>query len=224
MFRPSSASSVASALRTASRAPQTRLAANLVFRGQPRPSRRAPLSTTSAESSPTPWFIDPSPPKPRQPTPHAAQSAADLPADLPHPLRELHAALSVSPHLEPGTLFVGRPTPIPFGPPLPLTEPQGRRRRGGTYSGEGLPDDGAGIWSWMVMAEVRHGTEGRGAIEAVVRTVRKTLLGLTPPVPLPPKSKRRMNNGWAMIDAGNFIVHVVGKDTKAKYFSHNQEW
>lgn len=44
------------------------------------------------------------------------------------------------------------------------------------------------------------------------------LLKVNPPLPLPPNSKQRMHNGWAMIDAGNFAVHIMSKDARQKYF------
>jgi ribosomal silencing factor RsfS len=78
------------------------------------------------------------------------------------------------------------------------------------------------------MAQVKEGTENRGSIESVVRVVRKTLLSVKPPLPIPPNSKRRMYNGWAMIDAGNFAVHIMSKQTREKYFENietrSSEW
>jgi len=41
---------------------------------------------------------------------------------------------------------------------------------------------------------------------------------MEPGLPLAPNSKRRMNHGWAMIDAGEFAVHVLSKDAREKYF------
>lgn len=46
------------------------------------------------------------------------------------------------------------------------------------------------------------------------------LLSIKPPIPLPPNSKRRMHNGWAMIDAGNFAVHILSKEARQKYFEN----
>jgi hypothetical protein len=111
------------------------------------------------------------------------------------------------------------------------------------------------LWSWIVMAQVidiavlhatsssnhsspqvKEGTENKGAIESVVRVVRKTvrskfnqylrksmyallqLLGVRPPLPIPPNAKQRVNNGWAMIDAGSFAVHVLSKQARERYF------
>jgi len=74
------------------------------------------------------------------------------------------------------------------------------------------------------MAQVKEGTENKGAIESVVRVIRKALLTVDPPLPLPPNSKRRMHNGWAMIDAGDFAVHILSKEAREKYFSKWSEW
>lgn len=145
---------------------------------QCRPSRSLlfarQLSSVPQSSEPsnhTPWFMDPtdSGPKPlarveRSIPPHLAGeefklTLAPLPADLePHsPVAHLHAELQSSPHLEPGTLLVREPIQTDAGPPLPLALPKGRRRRGGTYFGEGLGDslESGGIWSWIVVAQVR---------------------------------------------------------------------
>ena len=41
---------------------------------------------------------------------------------------------------------------------------------------------------------------------------------------LPPNNKRRVVGGWAMIDAGDFAVHIVGKDAREKFFPERREW
>ncbi|CCM07223.1 uncharacterized protein FIBRA_09568 [Fibroporia radiculosa] len=199
---------VMQALRLCSRRCQRRLVHGL--------SRR-PLSTvpSSSSASSLPWFVDPSDALPTKPTTQPRRPAlADvrpLPSVIPpgSPVAQLHSALSTSPHLEPGMLFVREPIPTDVGPPLPDAVPKGRRKRGRTYAGEGVQDHTGGIWSWIVLAQVKEGTEKRGAIESVVRIVRKTLLTADPPLPLPPNSKRRVSDGWAMIDAGEFAVHVT---------------
>lgn len=48
--------------------------------------------------------------------------------------------------------------------------------------------------------------------------IRSQLLEARPPLPLPPNSKRRVDDGWAMIDAGEFAVHVLSKEARAKFF------
>ncbi|KAG5646646.1 hypothetical protein DXG03_002636 [Asterophora parasitica] len=157
----------------------------------------------------------------RNQPPHLPQRAAKalpLPENTPSTLRELHAQLAQSPHLETSTLVVSEPIAPPPGPALPRRNPQGRRKRGGTYAGESSYDVPGGLWNWVVMAQVKEGTENKGAIESVVRTVRKTLLTVEPPLPLPPNSKRRMHNGWAMIDAGDFAIHILSKEAREKYF------
>lgn len=47
----------------------------------------------------------------------------------------------------------------------------------------------------------------------------KQLLSVEPPLPLPPNSKRRTHNGWALIDAGDFAVHILSKEAREKYWS-----
>ncbi|KAH8102931.1 hypothetical protein BXZ70DRAFT_759933 [Cristinia sonorae] len=189
---------------------------------QPSSSRAlSSLPPRSTDSQPFPWFMDPTDgSRPARATierslpPHLSHESTlpPLPADLPasSPLAHLHATLLTSPHLESGTLLVREPVKTDLGPALPLSLPKGRRKRGGTYFGEGLGEEleSGGIWEWIMIAQVKDGAENRGAIESVIRQVRKTLLTSTPPVVLPPNSKRTVEDGWAMLDAGDFAVHV----------------
>ncbi|KAF8654094.1 hypothetical protein AX16_003627 [Volvariella volvacea WC 439] len=194
--------------------------------------RRVPLtralSSSATRSSNKPWFMETETEVPkafalRSNPPHLLQKTPvalpPLPDEAPQPLKDLHAELKHSPLLEPATLIVTQPSAPPPGPPLPFKLPQGRRRRGGTYAGESAYDDIGGLWSWVLMAQVKEGTESRGAIESVIRTVRKSLLQVQPPLPLPPNSKKRLHHGWAMIDGGSFAVHILSKEAREKYFS-----
>ncbi|EIW60827.1 uncharacterized protein TRAVEDRAFT_146490 [Trametes versicolor FP-101664 SS1] len=191
----------------------------------------SPSPSTSSIASPTPWFVD----SEEEISPYARRSAlpqaptkplAPLPAAIPsdHPIARLHAELKASPHLEPGTLLVREPIPTATGPPLPATMPKGRRQRGRSYVGEGVAGDTGGIWEWLVIAQVKEGTEDRGAIESVIRTVRKTLLTADPPTLLPLNNKRRFIGGWAMIDAGHFAVHILSKEAREKFFPDQRNW
>jgi hypothetical protein len=158
--------------------------------------RRTTANALQTHYSTAPWFVD-DPSHSRQPRPPHLQNVIDSPLSLPipqlpelpqdSPIRPLHTVLSGSPLLEPGTLLVTKPIPTPSHP-LPLVPARGsKRRRGGTYGGEGiavkkdsrsaLESDGtlfddAGIWNWLVLAQVKEGTEKRGAIETVARLVR----------------------------------------------------
>jgi hypothetical protein len=198
--------------------------------GSAGPSRIGIISRSITGATPpsTPWFIDTEGPVQsitRHTPPHLAPKTHELPENLSVGIRQLFLQLSKSPLLEPSTLSVERPVAALPGPPLPRTLPKGRRKRGRTYSGEGLVEEPGSIWEWVVTAQVKEGTENRGSIEAVVRQVRKTLLSMEPPLPLPPNSKRRMLNGWAMIDAGKFAVHILSRDARRKYFERSAaEW
>ena len=109
----------------------------------------------SSLSSRVPWFID-SPPEALliQQTSSQKGTLPTLPPGIPTVLQNLHAELVQSPYLEPSKLLVRDPIPQPAGPPLPLSTPRGRRKRGGTYAGEGLLEPG-GLWNWIVLAQVR---------------------------------------------------------------------
>ncbi|KAK0483561.1 hypothetical protein IW261DRAFT_1561375 [Armillaria novae-zelandiae] len=162
-------------------------------------------------SSTTPWFVDREALAPR---PQASRPAPSIPSDAPEPVRVLYSQLAPLPHLDTSFLTVERPTLPSPGPPLPYRLPQGRRRRGGTNAGESLYDMPYGLWNWVVIAQVKEGTENRGAIESVVRV----LLEVNPPLPIPPNLKGRMLNEWAMIDAGDFAVHVLSRAVRERYF------
>ena len=110
--------------------------------------------SSSSVSSRVPWFIDSSEASPTQQTSSQKGTLPSLPPGIPVALRTLHAQLAQSPYLEPSKLLVRDPIPQPPGPPLPLSAPRGRRKRGGTYSGEGLLDPG-NLWNWIVLAQVR---------------------------------------------------------------------
>jgi hypothetical protein len=120
-----------------------------------------------------PWFVDhlpPSAPRLLRPQP------PPVPNDAPTVLKNLREDLILIPHLEPTSVIVSRPVTPLSAPPLPHKSPQGRRRRGGTYAGESAyEDDTNGLWSWVMLAQVKEGTENRGGIESVVRVVRKSV-------------------------------------------------
>ncbi|KAF8163253.1 hypothetical protein B0H34DRAFT_694681 [Crassisporium funariophilum] len=195
-----------------------------------RPTRHFASSSATKEASGVPWFVDQSHNfSRRNPPPHLPMTtpaaASDIPADTPEIIRKLHAQLLESPHLDKAELLVSKALLPAPGPALPRIMPHGRRKRGGTFSGEsGYDMPGGGIWDWVVMAQVKEGTESRGSIESVVRVVRKTLLTHEPPLPLPPKSRRQAGTEWVFIDAGSFAVHVMSKGTREKYFNSNREW
>ncbi|EPQ58614.1 hypothetical protein GLOTRDRAFT_73135 [Gloeophyllum trabeum ATCC 11539] len=195
----------------------------------------APSSSPSSSSNsnrPVPWFVDAEaershdlrPNPPHLPSKEVLATVPPIPENVPEVVKNLHAELVKSPHLEPSELLVREPPEIPPGPPLPPKGPQGRRKRGSTYAGEGVLYPTSGIWNWLILAQVKEGTEKRGAIESVVRLVRKTLLKMEPPLPLPPNAKRKVNDTWAMIDAGDFAVHIMSKSAKEKFFTRMEEW
>lgn len=171
---------------------QAQRAATVFFARPPSSSTAHVCRRLFSDATPPtlPWFVEPEPVNPRELPPHLLPKSHDLPPDLPVPIKELFHTLCKSPFLEPSTLEVKEPSPIPPGPPLPKTIPKGRRGRGRTYSGEGIEYNQGGIWNWVVTAQVmslckycilafnsgkvKEGTENRGSIEAVVRLVRKT--------------------------------------------------
>ena len=120
------------------------------------------LSTaTTATTGRLPWFVDPTP-FVRQKAPHLIQNGpAPLPEGVPTIIKNLHAALKTSPHLDQSELLVCEPIATPPGPPLPDAIPRGRRKRGRTYAGEGVAAGMVGgLWNWIVLAQVSSYTNG----------------------------------------------------------------
>ncbi|TFK46429.1 hypothetical protein OE88DRAFT_1667824 [Heliocybe sulcata] len=193
-----------------------------------------PTNTANANTSrPVPWFIDreaeraydlrPNPP--HMPSKGAHTDVPRVPEDAPEPVKFLHEHLARSPHIVATELLVTRPPEIPSGPPLPDQAIKGkRRRRGARYSGEGVQLPWGGLWDWYVFAVVKEGTERRGAVEAVVRLVRRTLCSMRPPLHLPPQNRRKVDTTWSMVDGGYFAVHILSKADKEKYFTRMDEW
>ena len=111
--------------------------------------------SSSSLSSRVPWFIDSSEASLAQQTSSQKGTPPPLPPGIPVALQTLHAELAQSPYLEPSKLLVRDPIPQPAGPPLPISAPRGRRKRGGTFSGEGILEPG-NLWNWIVLAQVRR--------------------------------------------------------------------
>lgn len=111
-------------------------------------------SITGATPPSTPWFIDTEGPINRHTPPHLPPKTHELPENISPGIAQLFLQLSKSPVLELSTLRVERPVTALPGPPLPRTIPKGRRKRGRTYSGEGLLEEPGGIWDWVITAQV----------------------------------------------------------------------
>lgn len=79
-----------------------------------------------------------------------------LPAEVPDVIARLHAELFNLPFIDSQGLEVIIPPQTPPGPPLPAALPKGRRRRGGTEAGKGLPEPPGGIWKWLVLVQVEQ--------------------------------------------------------------------
>ena len=148
-------------MQTCSRYCQRRLLISNTFK---RHLSSRPVSISN-QAGPVPWFIDPSDARPPpahpsafpSPSPNSPlASVTPLPPSIPPSsiISRLHSALLTSPHLEPGTLLVRDPIPTDLGPPLPDSVPRGKKKRGRTYAGEGVPDHSGGPWSWVVLAQV----------------------------------------------------------------------
>ncbi|CAE6433641.1 unnamed protein product [Rhizoctonia solani] len=169
-----------------------------------------------------PWFMkEPTYPTEAVARPNATQSDDILPNNLPDYLITLHKHLSQSPLLG-SAPRICKPSSLPsrnLNDDIALTysRPKGRRRRGIHDAGEsvGEPDD---MWSWYVIAQVKEGTEGRGAIESVIRSAQKELLKNYPNLPIPRKlSRRRTSDGWEVLDIGDSLLHVVSREAASKW-------
>lgn len=122
--------------------------------------RRQLSTATTSTTGRLPWFVDPTP-FVRQKAPHLVQNGpTPLPEGVPTVIKNLHATLKTSPHLDQSELLVCKPIPTPPGPPLPDAMPKGRRKRGRTYVGEGVATNMVGgLWNWIVLAQVSSHTD-----------------------------------------------------------------
>ncbi|KAF8520169.1 hypothetical protein BU17DRAFT_47018 [Hysterangium stoloniferum] len=187
------------------------------------------VSSSRLSSQKIPWFVTPDDPddfplearlkQRRTPSLQTTSQVPPLPRDVPDHLRELHSALCVSPFLETSALTVTRPVqPLP-APPLPVLRSRGvRRKRGGTDAGDGIAMPGNGIWSWFVMAQVKEGTEMKGSINNVVKGIRTVVPLRDPKLVLPPNRRYNSTDGWALLDVGDFAVHVLSREARQKWF------
>lgn len=153
----------------------------------PRTARTAPLlcSRQLNTENKLPWFMREETATLEENTLSALEefprpSKQSLPNDLPEHLVTLHQHLGQSPLLAQSTIRIYTPTSfksrnLSDDLTLPYSRAKGRRRRGVHDAGEsvGEPND---MWNWYVLAEVKEGTEGRGAIEAVIRSAQKEVL------------------------------------------------
>ncbi|CAE6459769.1 unnamed protein product [Rhizoctonia solani] len=192
--------------------------------------RHATISTTthfsrrmgSSGGGQAPWFMK----EETHPTetttvanPSRQTNSTSLPNDIPKHLITLHKHLSQSPLLG-STPRICKPSSLRNlndHIALDYSRPKGRRRRGVHDAGDsvGEPDD---MWSWYVIAQVKEGTEGRGAIESVVRSAQKELLKNHPDLPIPKKlSRRRASDGWEVLDIGDSLLHVVSREAASKW-------
>jgi len=175
-----------------------------------------------------PWFLTPKVPE-LSGDENAATSnrqhrepSQTVPDEVPSYLKSLHSVLKTSPFLETSQLLVCRPLPLGDGPGLPRQRTRGtRRKRKQTFAGMGI-DQINTLWDWTVYAQVKEGTENRGSIEAVVKTIRSTLQHIDPTLPIPRNRRQFTEEGWAMIDVGDVAIHVLSKAARHKYFGSEQ--
>jgi hypothetical protein len=105
-----------------------------------------------------------------------------LPPGVPDYLKRAHSHLAQSPLLDLSTLTVTKPLPSEFQPivDLPTNVPARRlpRIEREMWPGRGIEIGmSGGIWDWVLVVQVKEGTEGRGAIESVAFEVRN-MVGL----------------------------------------------
>ncbi|KAF8744789.1 pirin family, partial [Rhizoctonia solani] len=167
---------------------------------------------SSNEGARVPWFMDEQTyPNETTATINSTQTECILPNNIPEHLIALYEHLSQSPLLG-SAPRICKPSSLPSrnlnDMALAYSQPKGRRRRGVHDAGEsvGEPDD---MWSWYMIAQVKEGTECRGAIESVIRSAQKELLNKYPNLPIPRKlSRRRTSDGWEVLDMGDSLLHV----------------
>lgn len=131
-----------------------------------------------------PWFID----EDEEPLPSTSrvqgrgfvrsqEEVKPLPPGVPGYLKRAHSHLAQSPLLDLSTLTVSKPLPSEFQAivDLPLNIPTRRlpRIEREMWPGRGIEVGmSGGIWDWVLVAQVKEGTERRGAIESIAFEVR----------------------------------------------------
>jgi hypothetical protein len=50
------------------------------------------------------------------------------------------------------------------------------------------------------------------------------LLSMDPPLQLPRKNRKDIHDGWAMVDAGEFAVHILSAEARRRYFENRSSW
>jgi ribosomal silencing factor RsfS len=47
---------------------------------------------------------------------------------------------------------------------------------------------------------------------------------MEPPIHLPKKAQTNTHDGWAMVDAGEFAVHILSAKARERYFGDRSLW
>jgi len=173
-----------------------------------------------------PWFMQREHDRPQIIAEEIQPELPPLPSDIPSHLHILYNHLATLPLLDRSSILVSRPLPPRPSPPIQFRKPQGRRRRGGHLdAGEGVGEPPS-PWNWIVLAEVKQGTEGKGAIDVIMRSARQVLVSTHPHLALPPKKSigRNTQDGWGFLDAGDTAIHILSKDAREKWFSDSVDY
>lgn len=185
-----------------------------------------------------PWFIseeeaqpddllellNPSPLKVSTLTPPSAPEHV-LPMNTPSHLQVFYGILKSSPFFEPNRIRIlpsgtDETVPVP-APPLPSVRQKGRRRfRGGTDFGPGVETPGMGeeIWPWLVFAQIKEGVNRRAMLNQLIGSCKKSLPDYRLYLSRDSKGSNEPTDGWTLIDAGDFAIHLLNDQAKQKWF------
>ncbi len=47
---------------------------------------------------------------------------------------------------------------------------------------------------------------------------------MDPPFQLPKKGRKDIHDGWAMVDAGEFAIHILSAEARVRYFENRSLW
>ncbi|KAG8961661.1 hypothetical protein FRC03_005118 [Tulasnella sp. 419] len=171
-----------------------------------------------------PWFVSDHKPSQVQQEHIAGPNSASVqlpPQDAPVHLLSLYDKLKTLPYLDPTHLLITKPKEPPIsGPSTPFRAPRGRRLRGGTDHGDGFAFPMGTLWDWLLIAQVKEGTEGRGAIYLISKICRENLLTHFPNDPMLLKGISKGSADWAMLDVNQTAIHIVSKAARERWFEH----
>ncbi|KAI0032324.1 hypothetical protein K488DRAFT_50148 [Vararia minispora EC-137] len=174
------------------------------------------FSQTSVGRGLSPFYSSHQPPRP---------SIRPLPDDVPSALQILYVDFARSPLIDPAELLVREPFSLPLGPALPDTVHGKRRKRGfREIDISSIGPVNSALWDWVMLVQLKEGIDRTRGVTMLGALAKRTMAKQGQRIQLPPRAKRQVDQGWTMIDANSFAVHILSKEAREKYFGKSDVW